>query len=114
MPKQASTNNYLFLGTHGHVMAIDQTDGSTIWKTSLPKTGFQAVVMMVENGKLLCATAGRAFAVDPVNGKILWENHLPGLGQGVVGMCTVNQSSPSNDAMMAQLAAQAAASSAAT
>ena len=111
MPYRSSADNYLFLGTHGHVLAIDQHDGSTVWDTSLPKTGWDVVVMLVEDDKLLCGTAGRAFALDPIDGRILWENGLPGLGQGVVAMCTLRQSAGTAEAVAAQLAADQAAQS---
>jgi len=111
MPHYSSAENFLFTGTHGHVIAIDQSDGSTVWKTSLPKTGWDVVVMLVENGRLLCGTGGRVFALDPIDGRILWENGLPGLGQGVVGLCTLRQPSGSAGAVAGQSASSASATS---
>lgn len=71
MSNHAPENEYLFIGTHGHVIAVDQRNGNTVWETSLPKTGYQVVIMLVENGRILCGTAGRVFALDPADGKIL-------------------------------------------
>ena len=104
MPAPSLADNYVFLGTHGHVIALDKRDGTLVWETSLPRTGYQVVVMLVEDGKLLCATAGRAFALDPLDGSILWENNLTGRGQGIVALCSMRQSTDSVGAVTAQAA----------
>jgi len=91
MQQDSITKDYLFLGTHGHVVALDKRDGRLVWDTSLPKTGYQVVALLVEDGFLLCGTAGRAFALDPLDGRVIWENELPGLGAGVVALATMQQ-----------------------
>jgi outer membrane protein assembly factor BamB len=110
MTASTPLEHLLFLGTHGHVLALDQRDGALVWKTSLPKTGWAVVILFVEQGRLLCGTAGRAFALDPTDGSILWENELPKMGQGVVAMCTLQQSGGA--AGTAAVAAQVAANQA--
>ena len=109
--RTSSADDYLFLGTHGHVIALDKRSGETVWTTSLPKTGYQIVVMLVEDGQILCASAGRAFALDPTSGRILWDNSLPKMGQGIVVLCTVKQSAGQASAAAAQAAGNAAAAS---
>ncbi len=104
MPRSPSTDDYLFVGTGGRVLALAKSDGKTLWSTSLPRTGYQVVVMLVEDDTLFCATAGRAFALDPHNGRILWDNGLPGAGQGVTALCTARQPSDPASAAAAQQA----------
>ncbi len=74
----------LFVGTHGHVVALDKTTGDTLWKTSLPKTGYDVVSILVEGDVLFCASGGRAFALDAASGEIRWSNPLSALGSGLV------------------------------
>lgn len=101
MSASASLGDLLFLGTHGHVIAIDKQGGSKQWEVSLPRTGYQVVTMILEDGVLLCGTGGKVFALDPENGSILWDNQLPGLGRGVVAMCTASQSTSQSSAVAA-------------
>ena len=54
-------NELLFLGTHGHVAALQKSTGNLVWKTSLPSTGYSVVALIVEDGRLFCASGGRAF-----------------------------------------------------
>ncbi len=83
-------HSYVFAGTHGHVVALHQSSGEQVWKTSLPSTGYDVVAMLVENQRLLCASAGRVFALDPSTGEILWTNELPGMGMGHVFLTTAS------------------------
>ena len=106
-------DDFLFAGTHGHVIAVDKVDGETIWETSLPKTGYGVVVLLVEDDRLLCASAGRLFALDPVNGQILWSNDLPGKGLGIVAITTMKHGADAGSAMAALAAAQAQSDAAA-
>ena len=114
MQNRSRADNYLFLGTHGHVLAIDQLDGRTVWSTSLPGTGYQVVVMLVEAGKLYCASGGHAFALDPIDGSILWTNDLPGMGKGIVALCTLRSSAGESGALSAQNSANQASNASAS
>lgn len=109
-PARPTYDDHLFVGTHGHVLAVDQTSGRTLWDTSLPGTGYSVVSIVVEGGRLLCASGGKVFALDPTDGSILWENALPGMGTGVVFLTTSR--SHGAEAMLAVLAAQAEADAA--
>ena len=100
----------LFAGTHGHVAALDKETGRTVWVTSLPRTGYSVVSIVVEDGLVLCASGGRVFALDPSDGWIKWTNDMPGLKTGLVYLAT-GQSSSRGD--MSILAAEAAAQAAA-
>lgn len=98
---------FLFVGTHGHVLAIDKQDGTEIWRTSLPKTGYRPVLLLYEDGQLLVGTRGKLFALDPLDGSIRWENELTGLGHDLVALATTRQGT--RDAELAGGAAEEAA-----
>ncbi len=94
--------DYLFVGTHGHVLAIAKADGKKVWERSLPNTGYAVVSIVYEEGRLFCGTGGRAFCLDPETGEIVWTNHLNGLGMGLVFLTTAN--SNDTEAVMSLLA----------
>lgn len=85
-----SWRNFIFIGTYGHVAALRKKSGKKVWCTSLPKTGYSVVSILVEDETLFCASGGRVFALDPVTGEILWSNGLRGLGMGGVFITTAN------------------------
>lgn len=108
-------NELLFIGTHGHVIAVRKSDGETVWSTSLPKTGYSIVAIVPEDGMLLCGSGGHTFALDPTDGRILWTNSLKGMGSGITYLATMqNQRGSGMTNLAAQAAANAAAASAAT
>jgi outer membrane protein assembly factor BamB len=72
----------LFVGTEGHVRAIDKRTGKDVWDTDLPGTGFDIVSLVHEPGVLFAGSKGLLFALDPRTGAILWKNELKGLGHG--------------------------------
>ncbi len=76
--------DYLFLGTHGHVSAIDRDTGREVWRVSLPSTGYQIVSLIVDGERLFAASKGYLFCLDVGTGDILWKNSMPGLGHSHV------------------------------
>lgn len=96
--KKSARRNYLFVGTRGHVIAVNKKDGEKVWSTSLPRTGYSVVSILFEDDALFCASGGRVFALDPGTGEILWSNGLPGMGSGLVYLSTV--SSNNTEAVM--------------
>ena len=46
-------DHLLFAGTHGHVVAIDKRSGATVWKTQLPKSSYQVVSLLYEDGTVM-------------------------------------------------------------
>lgn len=84
----------LFVGTHGHVAALRKSDGVLLWKCSLPKTGYQVVSMILEDGVLLCGSGGRVFALAPADGRVLWDNNLKGMGSSRVVLATARHAAP--------------------
>ena len=96
------TQHLLFAGTHGHVVALDKRTGQTVWDTSLPRTGYMVVSILLEDGLLFCASGGRTFALDPEDGRIMWDNHMAGLGSGLVYLATEQSSQQGGMATLAQ------------
>jgi len=86
--REPAAQRYLFVGTYGHVVALNKTNGRKAWTTSLPRTGYSVVSIVCEDGKLYCAAGGRVFALDPDTGEILWSNGLKGLGTSQVYLTT--------------------------
>ena len=88
----STPHDYLFLGTHGHVVALRKSTGRKVWSVSLPRTGYSVVSIRYEDGMLFCAAGGRVFALDPATGDELWTNGLKGLGTGLVYLSTAQTS----------------------
>ncbi len=99
---QATHQKLLFVGTHGHVVAIDKQSGDKVWERSLPGTGYAVVSIVYEDGRLFCASGGRIFAIDPGSGEVVWKNKLKGLGMGIVYLSTA--ASNSTEMVMSLLA----------
>jgi len=96
----------VFVGTHGHVVALRRRDGETLWTTSLPSTGYSVVSILVEEDQLVCASGGRVFGLDPFTGEIRWDNGLPGMGTGQVYLATRRSSTHAMPLFEAESAAQ--------
>ena len=106
MTQRPNWVDYVFVGTYGHVVAIDQENGETVWKVSLPRTGFSIASIIVENGQVLCGSGGRVFALEPETGEILWSNGMPGMGHGYVLLATAQSSGAAAAALVAESAAR--------
>ena len=74
--------NYVFLGVHGSVVALDETTGTQVWTTKLKGRDF--VNLILTENELYAATKGEIFRLDPGTGKILWQNPLRGMGLGLI------------------------------
>ncbi len=98
--------DYVFAGTNGHVLALDQETGDTVWEVSLPSTGYGVVSIIVENGQLLCGAGGWVYALDPDTGQIIWSNGMPGMGHRHVLLATAQSSGAAAAALSAEIAAQ--------
>lgn len=72
----------LFIGIGGHVVSIDRTTGSELWRTKLKSTSF--VTVMVGKGVVYAGASGELFCLDPTTGGIRWHNKLKGLGMNVI------------------------------
>ena len=74
----------LFIGSNGHVCAIDPQTGTELWRTRLQEgmfsaTSYSDVSVIVREGKIYAGSQGHIFALDAASGAILWHNPLKGL-----------------------------------
>lgn len=80
MEEAPNPRDLLFVGTYGHVRAIDKRTGEDRWQTSLPATGYETVSVLCEGFRVFAGSKGYVFALDARTGEILWTNGLSGLG----------------------------------
>lgn len=80
MEEALNPKDLLFIGTFGHVKAIDKRTGEDRWQISLPATGYEIVSLFCEGFHVFAGSKGYVFALDARTGEILWTNHLSGLG----------------------------------
>ena len=77
-----ATLNYVFLGVHGSVVALDETTGAQVWATKLKSWDF--VNLIWTENELYATTKGEIFCLDSGTGQVLWHNPLKGMGLGLV------------------------------
>lgn len=71
----------VFYGCNGHGICLDQNSGHLDWETSLKKTGWNDVAILVFSPEIvIMGSQGYCFALDTKSGKIVWENKLDGTG----------------------------------
>ena len=80
MEEAFNPRDLLFVGTFGHVRAIDKRTGEDRWQISLPATGYETVSLLCEGSRVFAGSKGHVFALDARTGAILWTNGLSGLG----------------------------------
>ena len=107
----AKTNAPLYIGLGGHVVAIDRTTGSEIWRCKLRSSSF--VTISVEPDAIYAGANGELFCVDPSTGSIRWHNRLKGLGISVVAFDGSSAPSVAAAIRAAQAAAAGGAAAAA-
>ena len=79
----------LYIGTNGHVLAIDPASGVEMWRTKLMSGIFSATaaqdVSVLDLGeKLFAGSNGHLFCLSAQTGEVLWHNELQGLGNNDV------------------------------
>jgi outer membrane protein assembly factor BamB len=89
---------YLYIGCNSVVAAIDPTDGSMVWVTSLAAGGFfsghasQDVCVLEHQDKVFAGCYGHLFALAGDTGEILWHNELKGFGYNDVTLAMAGKS----------------------
>lgn len=81
----------LYIGSNGHVAAIDPETGTEAWRTSLRAAGADVTVMEHE-GRVFAGCHGHLFCLDAETGKVLWKNGLKGMGFNDVTLAIGGQS----------------------
>lgn len=100
-----ATQERVYVGIGGHVVALDPNSGEIIWMA--PLKGFQFVTVRADGDRIWAAISGEAFCLDAASGQRLWHNKLAGLGRGLVSLATARASS-SPAAIQAQVNREAA------
>jgi outer membrane protein assembly factor BamB len=72
----------IYIGIHGHVLAVDRATGSEVWRTHL--AGSSYVTILRDGGGLYAGAMGKLYCLDRVTGSILWKNGLAGLGYSLI------------------------------
>lgn len=97
----------VFIGIGSHVVALDGGTGTEIWRRKLKSSSL--VTIQVQGDTVLAGAQGEVFCLDARSGDLRWHNKLKGFGMGIVCFGTTLEASAA-----AMIAAQAAASTAAT
>lgn len=78
MPKRPQ----IIVGIRSHVVSVDATSGTELWRTKL--TSAQFVTVYQRRDRIFAGASGVLFCLDASNGSILWRNGLRRLGFGIV------------------------------
>ena len=92
----AGMDQNLYIGSNGHVSAIDVNTGQEIWRRKLKEgllnsTSYEDVAVIVRDGIIYAGCSGHLFALSP-QGEILWHNPLKGLGHNDISLAFEGQS----------------------
>ena len=100
-----NTEDLLFVGLCGRVLAVNRCTGQTLWETPLKGSlfGTDFVNLFCDRGLLFVHTQGRLFCLDASDGRIKWENPLKGCGYGLATLASVAGSSGGPAAQASQL-----------
>ena len=74
----------LFVAIKNSVVRIRKTDGTEVWRTTLPRRASVLVTLAVEPDALYASAGGELYRLNPDTGRIMWTNELPKLGRGTV------------------------------
>ena len=86
----------LYLGTNGHVLALDPATGEKVWRQAVAPGllgNVRADVCVLEHaGTVYAGCHGEVSALDGRTGEVLWRNGLQGLGYNDVTLCIAGKS----------------------
>jgi outer membrane protein assembly factor BamB len=91
MPERHITDDLVYFGIKGTVLALEGGAGQEVWRTPLKGAYFTNVTR--DGNRLFAATRGEVFCLDARTGEILWHNPLKGMGYGLITIGTASQSS---------------------
>jgi len=86
----------LYIGSNGHVSAVDIQTGAELWRVKLQSgvmtaTTREDVSVIVRDGVIYAGSNGHIFALSP-DGRILWHNPLKGIGHNDIALAFEGQS----------------------
>src|SRR5262245_5885872 len=93
----AHMKEHLYIGSNGHVCAIDPQSRTELWRTRLQKGVFSAtrsedVSIVVRDGVVYAGSQGHLFALSAETGAVLWHNALKGLRFNDISLAFEGQS----------------------
>ena len=88
--------NIIVVGANGYVLGVDAKTGKALWITSLPRSGYNFVSTLHNNGTLYAATTGKLYGLDLFSGNILWSVGLPGMGTHSISIISPNDRNSMN------------------
>ena len=94
------TEQLIFVGIKGSVVALDRATGQQVWATHLK--GYDFVNVLVEKDAILASCRGEIFCLEPLTGRGIWHNPLKGFGMGLTTIATTQTGPDSNAAMVAE------------
>lgn len=71
---------YLYLGTNGHVAAIDPATGVEVWRVKLESHAL--VTLLVRGNMVFAGCRGILYGLHGQTGRVLWKNDLPRMSYG--------------------------------
>lgn len=86
---------FLYVGIKKSVVALNERDGSEIWRTELRGSDF--VTVLWDGEALVAANSGEVWRLDPQTGAVLWHNQLKGFGRGVVSLASSRRATSASD-----------------
>src|SRR6516164_2930765 len=101
------TENMVFVGLNGRVVALDRDSGKIRWRWQATKSGGY-MTLLPDRDRLVVSSGGYIYCLDPATGEELWDNPLTGFGVGVAALATIRSHSPHGDVVSAATAQQAA------
>lgn len=90
-------NDTLYIGSNGHVVAVEPSSGAELWRTRLGGGLFSATVqedvcVLEHDRRVFAGCHGHLFCLDAETGAILWQNDLRGLGHNDVTLAIAGKS----------------------
>jgi hypothetical protein len=101
-----SSEDMVFVGLNGRVVALDRDTGELLWRWNAPKTGGAYLTLLPDRDRLVVSAGGYIYCLDAATGQERWYNPLTGFGIGVAALATVHNHSAQGEAA-ASAAAQA-------
>lgn len=94
------TEQLVFIGIKGSVVALNRSTGEKVWTTHLKGSDFVNVVL--QDGVILASCYGEIFCLDPLTGDGMWHNPLKGFGTGLATIATEYNPGSGNAPVLAE------------
>ena len=91
MARRRGNAGTVYVGIHGHVLALDPATGTELWRTKLEGVRARTssfVNVLLDGEQVYASFSGEVFCLDARTGALRWQNQLRGLGTGLVTMAS--------------------------